>query len=123
MTAPNVSPPLAGVVQRYQRSIKRPERRRPGRPLKRTVEYLRTLLETHKAVVTWFVTEYGTQPASDRALYTAYFAREFESTGQRAGRANTPDFQGALKTLRNELAEARRLDRTNPGNGHVSGTT
>lgn len=122
MSAQTLASPLAGVVQRYQRAVKRPERRRPGRPLKRSVEYLRTLLVAHGEVVAWFVIEYGRQPDSDRALYTAYFARQFETNGQRAGRTASPDFQGALKTLRNELAEARRLNRTNPENNHVSGT-
>jgi hypothetical protein len=114
--------PLSAVVSRYRGAIRRVEKRKPGRPLKRSADYFSALLVAHREVVAWFVAERGCQPSSDKQLYTAYFARQFERNGERAGRASTSDFQGALKTLRNELAEARRLERANPGNDRVLGT-
>lgn len=122
--------PLAGVVARYRdqqgeelrdQYAREQDRRKPGRPLKRTESYLRELLKAHSEVVAWFVAERGCQPSSDVELYTAFFGWQFESSGQRAGRASSTTFRGALKTLRNELAEARRLERTNPGNAGVFG--
>jgi len=86
-------------------------RRKPGRPLKRTPEYLRGLLADHATVQAWFVSKFGGPASSDRHLYTAFFAHKFEAAGERAGRASSPDFQRVLKTLRNELAEARRGSR------------
>lgn len=117
-----LAPPLAGVVTRYRGALQRPDKRKPGRPLKRSADYFRELLKAHREVVAWFVAERGCQPCSDVQLYTAFFGWQFENNGQRAGRASSTDFQGALKTLRNELAEARRLERANPGNDVVSGT-
>lgn len=118
----DIAAPLAGVVSRYRGAIQRAEKRKPGRPLKRNAEYLLALLVAHREVVAWFLAERGCHPSSDKQLYTAYFARQFETNGERAGRASSADFQGALKTLRNELAEARRLARANPGNDQVLGT-
>jgi hypothetical protein len=113
---------LSGVMARY-RGKREPElKRKPGRPVKRTPEYLMGLLAAHHEVEAWFIAEHGCKPFSDRQLYTEYFAREFTANGERGGRASTPAFQRALKTLRNELAEARRLERASPENQGVSGT-
>lgn len=113
--------PLAGVVTRYSGAVQRPEKRKPGRPLKRSADYLRALLVAHQEVVAWYVAERGCPPSSDVELYTAFFGWQFENNGQRAGRASSATFRGALKTLRNELAEARRMERANPGNDGFSG--
>jgi hypothetical protein len=118
-----LAPALAGVVARYQGAEQEaPEKRKPGRPLKRSDDYLRELLKAHREVVAWFIEQRGGAPRSDVELYTAFFGWQFESNGQRAARTASPDFRGALKTLRNELAEARRLERVSPGNGRISGT-
>lgn len=116
----NVQPlpvPLASVLNRYRGSQEsEPPSRGRGRPLKRNAEYLRQLIEAHRAVEAWFLEARGCRPSSDCQLYTAYFAERFKAGGERAGKAAAPDFQRSLKTLRNELAEARRLERMNPGN-------
>lgn len=120
----NLPAPLASVLVRYQRRARTElqEKKRPGRPTKRTPEYLRALLVEHRRLACWFIARFGREPASDRQLYTEFFADQFSARGERAGRARTLDFQRTLKTLRNELAEARRLDRQAPENGPISGT-
>lgn len=108
-------------MSRYRPPAGDVERRGPGRPRKRTREYLLALLNVHREVEAWFVAEHGRPPRSDRQMYTAYFAARFTAAGERASRASSAEFQGALKTLRNELAEARRLS-TSPENAVILGT-
>lgn len=108
--------PLGGVLQRYRGRAPAPPKRKPGRPRKRTPEYLMALLATHREIEAWFAQEHGCRHNSERQLYTSYFAREFTNAGERASRAQSADFQRALKTLRNELSEARRLLRSKPDN-------
>lgn len=112
------------MLARYDAPV-HPERqqRKPGRPAKRTPEYLLALLTEHTRLVGWFVGTFGARPASDRQLYTEFFAAQFSARGERAARAKAADFQRPLKTLLNELAEARRIERSNPGNPAISGTT
>lgn len=114
---------LAGVMERYRGKRESDLKRKPGRPVKRTPAYLMTLLASHRSVEAWFLAEHGFKSTSDRKLYTEYFARQFIASGERSSRATTPAFQRALKTLRNELAEARRLERTCPENLAISGTS
>jgi hypothetical protein len=121
--SPELPQPLAGVVSRYRGPVQKPERRKPGRPLKRSEDYFRALLDAHREAVAWFLADRGCEPQSDCQLYTAYFARVFEANGERAGRASSTEFQGSLKTLRNELAEARRIERANPVNAVISRTS
>lgn len=115
-------PAFAGVMTRYRGATDPVPKKKPGRPLKRTLEYLSGLLQDHQIVAAWYQQEFGCEASSDRALYEAYFSRTFTSNGERAGRVAAPEFQRALKTLRNELAEARRLARLNPQNAPISGT-
>lgn len=115
--------PLACVMTRYRAESPKPAMRKPpGRPQKRTSAYFRSLLEQHRFLVAWFEREFGCSPASDRQLYTEHFAREFAARGERPGRASSQQFQSKLKTLRNELAEARRMERANPENAAIAGT-
>lgn len=119
----DLAAPLASVLARYDAPLRtEPQRRKPGRPPKRTTEYLLALLAEHGKVVSWFVSQFGVRPASDRQLYTEFFASQFSARGERAGRAKAADFQRTLKTLRNELAEARRIARASPENRPISGT-
>jgi hypothetical protein len=113
---------LAGVLQRY-RGCDRVGRvkRKPGRPLKRSDEYFRNLLARHSEIEAWYLTRTDRRPKSDRELYTDYFAAQFVAAGERAARATDKEFQGALKTLLNELSEARRIERANPENPSISG--
>jgi|GEM_PF-2898000 len=120
----SLSAPLTGVLRRYADTTRQApaSRRKPGRPKKRTPEYLRVLLQTHREVQAWYVASHGGPASSDRELYTAFFAAQFTFRGERAARASTPEFQRALKTLRNELSVARRLHRERPENPAISGT-
>lgn len=109
---------LDDILERYDGPPAPPvaEKRKPGRPLKRTPAYLRAVLAKHREVVAWFVHEYEEAPRSDRALYTAYFTCVFAARGQRGSRASEPAFQRKLKTTLNELSAARRQERANPEN-------
>lgn len=120
--APALTAPLSGVMKRYSAASAEEGKRKPGRPKKRTDEYLRGLLDTHRNVEVWYLATYSRRAPSEREMYTAFFAAQFSFEGQRAARATTPEFQRSLKTLRNELAEARRLQRTCPENPAISGT-
>jgi hypothetical protein len=114
--------PLQGVLLRYRGAPGGVcERRPPGRPRKRTAKYLNDLLQAHDSARAWFVGVRGIEPKSDLELYTAFFANYLEMNGRRPSRTSTPNFQGKLKTLRNDLAEARRLQRANPENPTISG--
>lgn len=115
-------PAFAGVMARYRGATDPVPKKKPGRPVKRTPEYLGGLLHDHQAVAAWYKHEFGCAASSDRVLYEAYFSVAFTSNGERAGRVAAPEFQRALKTLRNELAEARRLGTSNPQNAPISGT-
>lgn len=117
---PDMSSALSSVLDRY-RGSEPAKARKAGRPRKRTADYLRALMWTHRALVSWYVQAHGHAPASDRVLYTAYFARRFALAGERPSKAEAQDFQRSLKTLQNELAEARRLERTNPEKGAIYG--
>lgn len=126
MTQPilNLPAPLASVLARYDAPAQRARlSRKAGRPTKRTREYLRGLLAEHDRLLDWFSAKFGSPPLSDRQLYTEFFADQFCARGDRAGRAKSADFQRRLKTLRNELAEARRIERESPENMPISGTT
>lgn len=120
----NLPAPLASVLARYDAPAQRQRTtRKAGRPIKRTREYLRGLLAEHGRLLDWFAAKFGAPPVSDRQLYTEFFADQFCARGDRAGRAKSADFQRRLKTLRNELAEARRLERASPENLPISGTS
>jgi hypothetical protein len=108
--------PFGSVLARYKKGAPEPVRRKPGRPTKRTPEYLAALLAKHEELEARYVAEHGAAPASVKSLYTSYFAELFTARGERASRASSADFQGALKTLRNELAVARRLSVAHPKN-------
>ncbi len=117
---PPVGAQLAGVLARYEGSVAAPKRK-AGRPLKRTPEYLRSVIKKHREVERWFMEEFGTAPRSDRELYTKYFAHTFRTRGQRESRAQEPRLQGSMKTALNELADARRLMRAHPENQSITG--
>jgi hypothetical protein len=104
-----VTDPIESVLARYEGSRpSEPPKRKPGRPKKRTPEYLRTLLRKHVQIREWFEHEFDQSPRSDRELYTQYFAHLFLTRGLRGSRAAEPRFQRTLKTTLNELSEARR---------------
>lgn len=107
---------LAGLLARYERNGVTTIGRKPGRPLKRTPEYLRSVVADYRELRAWFLHEYEEAPCSDRALYTAYFTCVFTARGQRGSRASEPAFQRKLKTTLNELSAARRRERANPEN-------
>jgi hypothetical protein len=105
----DVPDPIESVLARYEGSRpSEPPKRKPGRPKKRTPEYLRTLLTKHVQIREWFEHEFDQPPRSDRELYTQYFAHLFLTRGMRGSRAAEPRFQRTLKTTLNELSEARR---------------
>lgn len=108
-----ISGPLSGVLRRYRGT--QPDsakKRKPGRPRKRTTEYLCALLEDHRKVEAWYIATHGSKPESDRQLYVAFYGRQFTIEGDRASRASTPDFLRVLRNLTNELGMARRLERS-----------
>jgi hypothetical protein len=116
--------PLDAVISRYRgREIEPVAPRKPGRPLKRTPAYYGSVLAALQRARDWYVASRGVEPRSELALLTAYFESVFEATGERAGRARSPQFKGALKTFRNELAEARRLAKACPENFRFLGTS
>jgi hypothetical protein len=98
------------------------EPRKPGRPLKRTEDYYRQLLAAHARAEAWFIAANARRPKSVQQLYTAYFAQKLAEYSERPSRASGSQFQRGIKTLRNELSEARRLLRR-PENDSFSGTT
>lgn len=119
----NLPAPFASVLRRYDAPAQRElPTRKSGRPRKRTREYFQGLLAEHTRLVAWFANKYGATPVSDRQLYTEFFADQFCARGDRAGRAKSAEFQRTLKTLRNELAEARRIARASPENQPIYGT-
>jgi hypothetical protein len=113
--------PFGSVLARYRKVEPEPVRRKSGRPTKRTPEYFAALLAKHEELEARYVAEHGATPESVKFLYTAYFAELFTARGERASRASSADFQGALKTLRNELAVARRLSVAVPRTDVFSG--
>jgi hypothetical protein len=117
-----VADPIESVLVRYEGSrLPEPPKRKPGRPKKRTPEYLRALLERHTQIRAWFEHEFEQVARSDRELYTQYFAHLFLTRGLRGSRAAEPRFQRTLKTTLNELSEARRHFRDAPANQAISG--
>jgi hypothetical protein len=117
-----VADPIESVLARYEGSrLPEPPKRKPGRPKKRTPEYLRTLLERHVEIRAWFEREFEQVARSDRELYTQYFAHLFLTRGLRGSRAAEPRFQRTLKTTLNELSEARRHSRDVPANQAIPG--
>lgn len=106
-----LSPPLASVLTRYERPpLQEAPARQTGRPKKRTEEYLLRLLNERQRLAAWYEAKHGSAPPSDRQLFTVFFADHFAANGERESRVTSPSFRAALKTLRNELAQARRLE-------------
>jgi hypothetical protein len=132
MNPEDIPAPLKSLLVRYRGGQPRDAIRKPGRPKKRTPEYLSSLLRAHAEIHAWYLTATGRKATSDCQLYAAFFNAVFIANGERPSRATEPGFQGAFKTLRNELAEARRQHRLQqdmprdgtdlgPGNGSISG--
>lgn len=120
----NLPAPLSGVLRRYRNDKGREPvtKRKPGRPRTRDSAYFAGLLVAHEEIFTWYASKHGCTPSSDRHLYTEYFAQHFEALGERASKSATPLFQRSIKTLRNELSEARRRERARPPNPAITGT-
>jgi hypothetical protein len=89
----------------------RPPRPR-GRPKTRTAEHYAALHAEYLRIAAWFAAAVGRPAKSDAELLTAYFSERWERDGLRRSRASTDDFAGRIKTLRNELSEARSRWRT-----------
>jgi hypothetical protein len=117
-----VADPIESVLARYEGSRPpEPPKRKPGRPKKRTPDYLSALLRKHLEIRAWFEHEFEQVARSDRELYTQYFAHLFLTRGLRGSRAAEPRFQRTLKTTLNELSEARSHFRDSPENHAISG--
>jgi hypothetical protein len=116
------SDPLAATFQRCRASGGAENvPRKPGRPVKRTHDYYRQLLAAHEQAQAWFMGINSRAPTSVQQLYTAYFAHQLAEHSERPTKANGASFQRGIKTLRNELSEARRLLRC-PENHAFTGT-
>lgn len=95
-----------------QRDIQAPGNRSRGRP--RKVEDDTWLLTAFNEMKTEFQAANKFRRASDNAVLTWYFGREFERNGGRASHARSAVFQGKLKRFRNRLGDVRNPIRKGP---------
>lgn len=80
-----------------------------GRPKTRTPEHFMALLEEYNRIVDWFKGVHQRPPKSDIELLTQYLVTHFTSQGLRASRVHSGELQRKFKTIRNELAIARKI--------------
>lgn len=80
-----------------------------GRPKVLTVDFFAALLSEHAHITAWFHATFGEPPKSDVQLLNAYFASECEKRGLRTSRIQSSDMKARVKTLRNQLSQARRV--------------
>ena len=93
-----------------------------GRPKTRTSEHYHRLFEEHQAMTKWFISLNGRPADSDRELLTTYIVASLKKQNMRAGRVTSNEFNGRLKTLRNEFSTARRLFGACPEKAAFHGT-
>lgn len=95
--------------------------KRPGRPQTRTQDYFNQLLRQHFDLVRWFTNAFGRPPNTDVELLNKHFEAECSRLGFRPTRVKSEVIQGRIKTIRNQLSEARRLTRIHPENSLLKG--
>ena len=88
-------------------SKERKPKRPPGRPIKRTAGFYEAMREDYMQLGEWFEEVFGRPPKSDVELLNAKVDDELK----RQGKTNiaSPNVQGRLKTLRNELGKAKKF--------------
>lgn len=114
---------LGAYVRQDRPSHESYETKPLGRPKTRTPEHFKALLEEHARVVVWFEQVHGRPPKSDVELLTAYLVSHFTSLGLRASRAQSGELQRNFKTIRNELAIARKMAKGGGNNESMLGKT
>lgn len=117
-------PPNCAALARYTElnpKSNAPPRPR-GRPKTRTADHYAELLHAHQALCKWFEEAKGRPPTSDLELLTAFFSTNFQQRSQRASRIDSREVQAKLKTLRNELSQARQLAAICPEKTAITGT-
>ena len=97
------------LFDRYAKPKLEPVPRPPWRPKTRTPEHYAALIEQHKAITEWFLQTFGRPHKSDSELLKAYLADEYQNRGLRAWRVNGQEAAGMVKTMLNELSNARQL--------------
>ena len=109
------------IVHLLQPAKTEKQKRAAGRPKVLTEGYMAMLLREHALITEWFCATHGRKPKSDLELLVAHFESELRANGLRASRMDAPSIRSRIKTLRNQLAEARKLAARIPKTSVYSG--
>lgn len=115
-------PPECLAFGRYAAAPMEKSQRPRGRPKTRTDEHYAALHAEYQRISEWFTAYVGRPAKSDAELLLAFFGEHYEREGLRRSRVSANDFEGRMKTLRNELSLARTWWRTSSQptfKGHV----
>lgn len=104
--------PECVALGRYVVAPQEKSQRTRGRPKTRTEEHYAALHAEYLRISEWFTSFVGRPAKSDSELLTAYFGEHYEREGLRRSRVSANEFEGRMKTLRNELSRARTWWRT-----------
>lgn len=85
-----------------------------GRPKTKTPEFYRRLLDSYNAYLRWYVQTRGRAPVSDVELVEAIAQKTLKDLGMRSELINNAKSKARMKTIRNQISEARKHVRTNP---------
>jgi hypothetical protein len=81
----------------------------PGRPKTRTHSHYEALRDEYSRLKNWFEEANGRPARSDAELLRAHLAAELQRQGLEPSLLESPDVQKRLKTLRNELSQAKKI--------------
>lgn len=104
--------PECAALARYATVPVEKSQRPRGRPKTRTDEHYAALHAEYQRISEWFTAYVGRPAKSDAELLLAFFGEHYEREGLRRSRVSSNDFEGRMKTLRNELSLARTWWRT-----------
>ena len=79
-----------------------------GRQRTRTAGYYQNLLRDYESARCWFSDTFARPPRSDMELLRGYLMHELQRQSRRSSAVNSPEVVAKLKTLRNNLALARK---------------